>query len=349
MEIAGSRAECENRTGNVRMAAAPMILDIPGDAGFRSHRKRVSFSLALLALVVIGNVLMDRFLPRYAGTAALVSVWSLVGIVATLLARRFGLKCRLLREATRAEGPRELARALGSPRAVRLLLSSKFILADLAARLADARRGGVAIRVADLRQLVPIRPLAYPIEPSPLDETDANVSAILEQMRRESVESGDPDGEDATSISDRMRRASWCRRRKRVRQLAEVGILLGVAVIGLWRGVPTAFAGAVLLVVLGRLAVRAVRALVRHDRYERLAVNGGLVLRARAQPRMLTRAASVVVAMRTRSWSTWTVAIADSQSDTMFELTDDELEFFLSAWTSPLPPPPVERLAELAT
>lgn len=105
-----------------------------------------------------------------------------------------------------------------------------------------------------------------------------------------------------------------------------------------------------LTIVWGLLPSSAWR---RLRRCEWLVVPGGILVR-RARWRdahwtlhLFDRAASVLVMTRPAKPNIWGVTVADGQQVERVALTDLEAQLLLRAWTSDIPPPPLERLVEL--
>lgn len=78
-----------------------------------------------------------------------------------------------------------------------------------------------------------------------------------------------------------------------------------------------------------------------------LALNGALLRRSRRGSRLIDRRCVTLAGMATVGTQRWWVTVVDENGRTLMRVTDDELDFLLCAWTSPVPPPPMERLREL--
>lgn len=83
---------------------------------------------------------------------------------------------------------------------------------------------------------------------------------------------------------------------------------------------------------------------------EWLAVPGGLLVRKSARREwklhLYTPGESLLCLMREETGA-WNAIIADTVQCNDARMTGAEAHFLLRAWTSPIPPPPLERLSDL--
>lgn len=209
---------------------------------------------------------------------------------------------------------------------------------------------GCTIRMGLTKRMRPVTPLTVPIEPTPLNERDPGLRALL------SAEDDAPSAGDGASSSSAAKTAEPSPGRPFLRTLRRAGgwmlvfwgILVIRAAVESWRrGAPTLellFWTAMLGIISlgGFVDLRLARPW--------LAVNGGLVHRSRRGLRLYARGQSVLfVSAASNGFDDGsTVTVADKDGAAAIHVTPDELHFLLRAWTSPLPPPPIERMSDFA-
>lgn len=227
-----------------------------------------------------------------------------------------------------------IARTLDRVREMAAVSALEETLSLLAAR----GQGDTTLRICRANELVLLKPLEYPFEPQPLNEAH---SALIRQQSADK-ESAAPTGAAAALVRNIRLGGGWF-------------LLVIVGVDFVWalakavaQRTPT-WHMFVFLVALLLLALMPPNAIRPHGWF---VVPGGVVLRKSGwrqrhwELTLLERSRSVLCVSH---WSRniWSATIADATTSFSRHLTKAEAEFLLRAWLSPLPPPPLEQLADL--
>jgi hypothetical protein len=205
--------------------------------------------------------------------------------------------------------------------------------------LAQQGHAGTTLRICKTNEMVVLDPLTYPFEPQPLNEMH---SALI---RQQSAEGENAPGQAASAA------------RSFARNVALKGGWLMLVIVGFdW---VLALKEAIVqraitwhLMVFSLLLLMLAFMPARWGTRQWFVVPGGVVLRKsgwrqrRWHLKLFVRCQSVLcVSHWTRN--IWSVTAANARTSFSRNLTRTEAEFLLRAWLSPLPPPPVERLADL--
>ena len=242
-----------------------------------------------------------------------------------------------------------------------------------ARRLAAAGFTGIVVRIAPSKRLTPIHPIVDVFEPQTIDEAQAGFHDMMRDAGGEAPAgagshggvpraanarhgAGDASGVSATTVGDqdllrRLRRnvtlnGGWV-------ALSGFLLLFGWGVYAsLRRGsfdTITVFAGVMILLWL---ALPGARVLTGGRQW--LAMPGGVLLRIARWSggwRLVrfTPANSMLLLSRAPFQEIWFATISDGKQTTRQQFTRAEAEFVLRAWFSPIEPPPMEHLTELAS
>lgn len=325
------------------------IIDVPADEAVRTGASMIvgAVAIALVGLGLLACVVSS--IPFAA--AALVTGALVVGSITAGVAYVRRSSARVVSLLARTSTLDEFANKARAPWVARILIARQRSVRAVARALLAGGRAGTIIRIGRSKLFRPVRPLEYPIEPSPLDESDAGVCAVLEALRSEAdAAAPEPGGTVASGDPPAPLQRRWRRFTKHVGGPFIIVCWLILATRSAWHSWQTGRPSIALLLWVALIGLSVLAGLFSWGgRYDQLAVNGGLLCRGRGWARLFVPDDSVVIATRESGSKTWVVTIVDDESVAEIRVTDDELEFFLSAWSSPLSPPPVERLAELAT
>lgn len=214
----------------------------------------------------------------------------------------------------------------------------------LARELARAGWRGLALRFAPADQLEPFLPLNVPIEPMVVAERDANFRALAAGETPAAVVS------TAQAVDDVH--FAWLPRHWLARCGVFVGayalmIATGAAAVEAMRKGPF-WAGFVLMamcVVAGLALPFGTIVLVEPRQW--LIVNGGLIVRRRGRLRYY-RARESVLEIEANSPNGAFVSVSDGLTWDVRTMSRREWETSLRAWLSPLPPPDLAKLSDLA-
>jgi len=209
--------------------------------------------------------------------------------------------------------------------------------------LADSGRRDETIRIFRKHQPPAVAPFVHPFEPIPLDECTPLLASL----------------EEATSISITGNSTEGTKLRRAVRlaggwvALAFPAMMTGYALVKAYRLGRVELLTVIWLfyfpVMILALSYRGAWS----SRRQLLLVPGGLVSRTTRSIRrdwdlhLFERCSSVLIIDDQRDLR-WELCVADRESRHLAMLTEREALMLLRAWLSPLPPPPVERLSDLA-
>lgn len=245
-----------------------------------------------------------------------------------------GRFARRLRRVEQREGLADARRfAAEGLRAVRALQPGDGVLL-LLEKLVVAGHRGWAFRAGEAADHTPVEPYDVPFEPQPLSEVD---SALLAGGER-------PDGSALRRVHRNIRiQGGWLL----------VTIFGFNFVVAAWRAIETRQVTIDLVawgLALGAMALVPASA---RTRGQLLAVPGGAVLRRTGwrQPNwrlhVFDRRTSNLMVVRI--WrQQWGVYVHDGEQSARTLATKQEADFLLRAWLSPLEPPTLERLSDLA-
>lgn len=313
----------------------------------------------------------SALVPSVAAVTPYVLLGAFVAVYLLAQHRRKHVEERLMRDrlVQHSDEPLEqtLAKALEQARRPLIPLFGKVrqwgiisSLNVLTRSLARSGRKGVTLRLCTSDFARPLRPLAVPIEPLPLDESVPSV-AQLGDANRNDFENPCGEGEIHASDADESRTPDEFDFRRRLKRnvMLQGGRWVFVLFLFSW----TCFALEALLTwritwtfvlwtaMLGSFAFGPGGRGAWSVAQQWLIVPGGLIAR-RSNRRggwdvhLFNRRTGVLTAYR-HTPSHWFISVADTEKNQTAIVTPTEATALLRAWLSPLEPPPPERLQEL--
>ncbi len=330
------------------------LYDVVDETEFVWWKAFVGAIVATLAVGAIGGVVLACvfWLRRSAAAATWVLVTGIVAanaaFIGFLLRRHFGARRQAVQNIERG---RDLATGELLVQAAGQIPSGAIVLHRqrlLPALVAQARIGQV-VRFGPAARLTPVEPLAVDFEPKVIDESEPSFEEF------ESAVTATPEPiDDAKSETQPERESRLFKRRIRRR------LLMG---------------GLVMLLVIGlQLVLAAIDAYAKGRMTWRLMIfmavivvlllTGSSTMQFRPGAQWMLAPASLIVwtAKRTRIYqapcsllfviplrrTVALLAVAGDSGVDAVNVTTKEAEIVLRAWLSPIPPPPIERLSDLA-
>lgn len=331
-------------------APAPLVIDTIAPPPLISWHV---FGFALIAaVVVIGGIAISVVAVVTIGSSSGLSGWIMRGlwlavlIVAAFIARQ-SRRRRMLIENLASVAPGLISQMLEAE-LHRIRTQPNEVLTR--ATVQALRRAGHirTIRITKPTQAVPIDPIVVDFEARLLRETDVGLRALEESQPG----AGSEQRETPSSSADDH---PLLRSMKRNFALSGGWFLLGWSAFQIARALPDAINSGRITFPLAVwsaifLAIFALPRSAGLRASEWLAVPGGLLVRKPGRDgwtlHMFTPDVSLLIVMREMTGA-WGVVVADSTQCNNTRMTDAEVHFLLRAWTSPLPPPPIERLSDL--
>jgi hypothetical protein len=331
----------------------PALIDVAFEHGLYDMPVLVASLIGALVALIVLVVFVSTFsgLARPVAVAIAVAPVVVVFFALLLAARREGL--RKLRKHLAESSDSDLRSRITKLPPMARSLFTQTLMKEVARTLATEGRAGITIRIAPGSSMNAIDPFMVPFEPRRFDElAEAHAGVAPESAS---------DGDSAAGLRHTRPTSTTGVPRGLRRNLILKGGWILFALLGIsWvaRGIESIQRWTVtpqfMLMTFVMLAFVLVP--VQHGwRVGRqwLAVPGGVILRKGAWLKrrwslhLFDRRESVLVLYK-HYRKQWVLVIADRASCEATVGTREELELALSAWLSPLPPPPIEQMSDLS-
>lgn len=350
---AGGAAQEEVRKESRASTAPPGLIDIPSELSkpFSVWRVAAGVGIGLLAVAVIVPVVIALNMLVPPGLASLATWAAITLVIAGVIVVRMRRATRRTRDLVNAAldaHPLDI-RPAAADVARRIVSGDAFASLPAFAKLARERGiVGATIRIAAPPQLTPIRPLDVPFEPAGLSEFDERLGQ-LRDAADDAGQTGAVAERTPPTLMDQVRR------QMRLGYWAAILFALMFVLTGV-KALQTGRPNWERLLLWGALLVATLlaprwTAAQRGQMY--LAAPGSLIVRLpsitkrRKGLHLYVRGRSVLC-VRQLNRDMWGWAAADGERCDQAMATQPEIEVLLRAWLSPLPPPEVERMSDLA-